>query len=156
MLQRLGLNPDLVQPGAQGVLVGACPRGVLGGVGIVCGVAHLIARPPPHNTQGPTLRQGLSRGAAHGLQLLLEGAPDLGRRAGLIEAGLAALRQKRGALVDAMRIPPCGPWAGDHDLDKHGRQLSLFTSPLTVGTSSILYFITLLRQQKRYNFHIIF
>jgi hypothetical protein len=33
---------------------------------------------------------------------------------------------------------------------------SLFTSPLTAGTSSILYFITLLRQQKRYNFHIIF
>src|SRR4029453_3230945 len=70
MLQPLGLNPDLVQPGAQGVLVGAGPRGVLGGVGIVRGVAPLIARPPPQDTEGPILRQGLPHGAAYGAQLL--------------------------------------------------------------------------------------
>ena len=64
----------------------------------------LSDRERPATEQGPVLRQGLPCGAAHDVQLLLEGAPDLGRRAGLIEAGLATLRQKRGA-GGSQRIP---------------------------------------------------
>jgi hypothetical protein len=38
-------------------------------------------------------------------------------------------------LLDAMRAPPCGSWAGDHGLDKHGRPPSLFASPLVIPSA---------------------
>src|SRR5215471_5571588 len=43
-------------------------------------------------------------------------------------------------LLDTMRTPPCGRWAGDHGIDKHGRQPSL------------VYVSILLRQQEIDNF----